>query len=131
MAGVTPTGFEVKPLTDIVDDINGEMTAAIGAGFNTALDTPQGQLINVFADAQSTMYELLQDVYSSFDLRQAQGARLDQLGKLRNKPRILAETDTEYRTRLLTPFNPWNGENITGMKYCMYIIICCCCPPPI
>lgn len=106
MAGVTATGFELKSLTEIVDEVNVAMVAALGAGFNTALDTPQGQLINVFADAQSTMWELMQGVYGSFDVRQAQGARLDQLGEFRNIDRIVGETDAAYRLRLLTPFNP-------------------------
>lgn len=106
MVGVTTTGFETKSLDDIVNEINSSLVAAIGAGFDTALDTPQGQIVNVISDAQSTMWELLQGVYSSIDLRQATGNRLDQLGQFRNLPRILNESDELYRARLLSPIDP-------------------------
>ena len=106
MAGVTDTGFETKSLTQIQNEISNEATAAVGSGFDTSLDTPQGQMIAVFSDALSLIWEHMQDVYSSFDLRQASGARLDQLGQLRNLTRAAGQTDESFRRELLEPVNP-------------------------
>lgn len=106
MAGIVPTGFEVKRLDEIITEINAAMVAAFGAGFDTSLDTPQGQAIAVLSDAQSLMWEQMQGVYASFDVAQASGARLDQLGQFRNTPRKIGESDNVYRARLLAPSNP-------------------------
>ena len=106
MAGVTPTGFEVRRLDELIAETNAAMIAAFGPGFDTSLDTPQGQAIAVLSDAQSLMWESMQGVYASFDIAQATGARLDQLGQFRQTPRKVDETDNVYRTRLLAPSNP-------------------------
>lgn len=106
MTGVTPTGYETRSLSDIRTDLNAALVAAFGAGFDTSLSTPQGQLVAVFADALSTMHEQLQLVYSSFSYHEATGTRLDQLGALQYKPRTVGESDEKYRARLLSPSNP-------------------------
>lgn len=105
MAGITPFGFETKSLNTIREEMNAQLVAAIGNGFDTSVDTPQGQMVAVFSDAVSLMWELSQDVYTSFDLRQATGTRLDELGRFRNLPRIFGESDVDYRQRLLAPVN--------------------------
>ena len=103
MPGITPFGFETKSLNTIREELNAQLVAALGNGFDTSVDTPQGQMVAVFSDAVSLMWELSQDVYTSFDLRQATGTRLDELGRFRNQPRILGESDVDYRQRLLAP----------------------------
>ena len=106
MVGVTATGYETIPLSEILVSINSQMRASMGSGFDTSLDTPQGQMIAVFADGISLLHENLQLTYASFDFRQAAGSRLDQLGLLRATPRRNGETDERYRARLLAPRSP-------------------------
>ena len=105
MPGVTPTGYETTTLAQIRANLNSAMVQAFGANLDTSLSTPQGQLIAVISDSIATLHEQLQLVYSSFDFRQAGGARLDQLGELRNTPRTAGESDESYRARLLAPTN--------------------------
>lgn len=72
------TGLTLQTLTDIVDDLTAKMQAIYGSDINVDPDSPDGQMINIFAQAAIDLREVLQAIYSGFDPDQASGVILDQ-----------------------------------------------------
>ena len=72
------TGLTLQTLTDIVDDLTAKMKAIYGSDINVDPDSPDGQMINIFAQAAIDLREVLQAIYSGFDPDQASGVILDQ-----------------------------------------------------
>lgn len=71
-------GLTLKTLPEIIAELEAGVKAIYGDDVNVSPDTPDGQLINLFAQACIDLRELVQDVYSSFDPDQAEGVILDQ-----------------------------------------------------
>jgi uncharacterized phage protein gp47/JayE len=72
------TGLTLQSLTDIVDDLTAKMQAIYGTDINIDADSPDGQMINIFAQMAIDLRELLQSIYTSMDPDQASGTILDQ-----------------------------------------------------
>lgn len=73
-----PTGLSLSTLSEIVSSLETGMKAIYGSDINIDPDTPDGQMINLFAQAAIDLREVIQDIYNSFDPDQAQGVVLDQ-----------------------------------------------------
>lgn len=71
-------GLTLKTLTDIIDDLETDLKAIYGDDINIDSDSPDGQAINIFAQAAIDLREVLQSIYASMDPNQAQGVVLDQ-----------------------------------------------------
>lgn len=71
-------GLQVKTQNEIVSDLTQDFQTIYGEGINVDSNSPDGQMINVFAQCIEDMYELLSQVYTSFDPDQAIGNVLDQ-----------------------------------------------------
>ena len=71
-------GLHVKTVNDIIDDLEIGMKAIYGSDINIDSSTPDGQLLNIFAQAIGDMLELLVSTYNSFNPEAAYGAVLDQ-----------------------------------------------------
>lgn len=71
-------GLELKTLSTIVTELEDGVKSIYGDDVNVDSDTPDGQLINIIAQACIDMRELIQDVYTSFDPDEAEGTVLDQ-----------------------------------------------------
>lgn len=95
--GVTPTGFEIKRLPAILDDIEEENRATFGAGVIQSAASPIGQLNGLHADISALIWELAESVYQANDPDQAEGVNLDRLGKLRLLARASGESDIDFR----------------------------------
>src|SRR5690349_14388751 len=78
------TGIQIQTLEQILDEIlNGTsdyrgMYSIYGADINVDPNSPDGQMINIIAQAKLDMLEFIQQVFSSFDPDQAVGVALDQ-----------------------------------------------------
>lgn len=72
------TGLQVKSLTDILNEITAALQAAYGASINLNQNSPDAQLLNIYAQSASDMRQLLVAVYSSFSPLSAFGVTLDQ-----------------------------------------------------
>jgi uncharacterized phage protein gp47/JayE len=72
------TGLKVKPVTEIISDLVTAMQAIYGPDINVAPNSPDGQLINIFAQASADLRELLVGVANSFSPAAAYGTLLDQ-----------------------------------------------------
>lgn len=94
--GVTDTGFVRKGLQDILSEREEANIQAFGAGIVQTPQTPTGQLNGLWSDAEAELWELAESVYRSLDPDQAEGLRLDDLGRLRLIERAEGETDDEF-----------------------------------
>lgn len=71
-------GLQVKTLNDIIADLVAGVQTIYGPDVNVNQNSPDGQLINIFAQAAVDIRELLVNVNSSFDPDQAVGVVLDE-----------------------------------------------------
>lgn len=75
---VDETGLHTQSLVDIITALETGFKAIYGADINVAANSPDGQMINLFAQAKIDMLDLITDVYGSFSPTNARGAVLDQ-----------------------------------------------------
>lgn len=71
-------GLQVKTQSEIVSDLTQDFQGIYGEDINVDSNSPDGQIINIFAQCVEDFYELLNQVYVSFDPDQAIGIVLDQ-----------------------------------------------------
>lgn len=95
--GVQPTGYVRKPLSVILAELEAAMTTEFGPGVIQTPQSPLGQLNGLMADLIAELWELAEDVYQSYDPDQAEGSRLDILGRLRLVRRAGDESDSTLR----------------------------------
>lgn len=70
-------GLHVKTVNDVIDELTVGMQNIYGTDINIDPSSPDGQLINIFAQAIGDMLELLVATYNSFNPEAAYGAILD------------------------------------------------------
>lgn len=75
---LTDAGLQVKTPMEIVDTLSQALQTIYGLDINLSQNTPDGQLLNIFAQAQSDVLELLVAAYNSFGVETAFGTVLDQ-----------------------------------------------------
>lgn len=63
--GLSDTGFEAKTLETILAELEADVRTTIGAGVDTAPDSPTGQMLAIFASKVREVWELAQAVYAS------------------------------------------------------------------
>ncbi len=97
--GVQPTGFVRKPLPVILTELQNAFVTEFGPQAITTPQSPAGQLIGLMADAIAEEWERAQNTYQSYDVDQAEGQRLDQLGRYRLIERGF-DGDAAYRQRI-------------------------------
>lgn len=95
--GTTPVGFVRKPLADILATIEEKAAEVFGAGVIQTPESPLGQLNGMMASILSTAWEIAEATYQSYDPDQAEGARLEQLARIRLLSRIAGEGDIDFR----------------------------------
>lgn len=80
---ITADGIRIQNLAEILDNIlNGTadysgMYAIYGPSINVAPNSPDGQMINIVAQAKLDILELARQIYTSFDPDEAIGIQLD------------------------------------------------------
>ncbi len=104
------TGLTVKTLNEIVADLTAGMQAIYGADITVDSNSPDGQLINLFAQAAADNLEALVDVYDSFNVETTYGSSLDRLVALNGLTRSAA---TQTTTPVLVTAN--QALNLTGL----------------
>lgn len=73
------TGLTVKTLSEIVADLTSAMQGIYGADINVESNSPDGQMINVFAQASVDNLEVLVDVYNAMDPELSFGVNLNKV----------------------------------------------------
>ena len=97
--GAKPTGFVRKPYQEILTSIEIKLFELFGADLIQTSESPLGQINGLMADTVNDTWELAEDVYQSMDPDQAEGRRLESIGKLRLLSRN-ALTDIELRKQI-------------------------------
>ena len=92
--GLDETGFTLKRLTDIIASIKTRAEALFGSDITTDEDSVFGQLISVFSDELTTLWEGMQEVYDSQKPDAAEGAQLDDVADLNGVTRLPATSST-------------------------------------
>ena len=77
MAELTAQGFKTRTLEEIVNEISGNLKASFGANFDTSPESPDGQLIGIFAEQIYRADMAGQAVYQSSDPDRASGEALE------------------------------------------------------
>lgn len=81
---IDSNGIQIQSLSDIINEIlNGTtdypgMYSIYGSDINVAPNSPDGQMINIIAQAKLDMLEFIVGVYNSFDPDLAVGVQLDE-----------------------------------------------------
>ncbi|MGB2578151.1 putative phage protein gp47/JayE [Elusimicrobium simillimum] len=71
-------GLQIKTLSEIKDEISADLREIYGQDINLDSNSPDGQVVNIFAQAAEDNLELIQEVCTSFDPDLAVGRILDQ-----------------------------------------------------
>ena len=71
-------GLQVVTQNEIVENLTSDFQDIYGEDINVDSNSPDGQVINIFAQMMEDLYELSSQIYSSFDPDQAIGNVLDQ-----------------------------------------------------
>lgn len=72
-------GLTVATTDEIASDLALAMKGVYGADINVAPESPDGQMIGIFAQADSDVLDLLVDIYNMFDVDAAYGIGLQRL----------------------------------------------------
>lgn len=81
--GVKPTGYVRTPISIFLARLEAKMITQFGPGVIQTPQSPFGQLNGLMADMLSEIDERMLDLYQSYDPDQAEGNRLDTLGRMR------------------------------------------------
>lgn len=120
---VNAGGLQTKSLLDILSELETAYRNIYGADINLEQNSPDGQLLNIFAQQLVDLRELLMQIYNSFDPDKASGAALDSRVAINNIQRrggtftIVGVEVTTDRTVTLSgldgDFNDPNGSGYT------------------
>lgn len=80
-AGLSSSGFEAKQLSEIKSDIEARLET-FNPGFDVRPESPDGQLISIFASIASVLWDELDKVYHSYDPAVASGKSLRNIGQV-------------------------------------------------
>lgn len=75
---ITVDGLETDTLQEIIDQLKAEFATIYGPDINTDSDSPDGQMIGIFAQAVIDNLDLLTQIYNQFDPDLAIGRTLDE-----------------------------------------------------
>ena len=106
MATFDATGLTIDTLDEIVVLLETGYRDIYGVDINLASNSPDGQLINLYAQANRDLQEVIRQVNAGFDIEQAIGAVLDQrislLGLVRQGATFTLQTVQITTDRALT-----------------------------
>lgn len=81
---IDDTGIHTQNITEIVEEITEGYKNIYGQDINVSSDTPDGQRINIEAQAKADVLDFATQVYNSFDVDAVGGVAQDRLYKINN-----------------------------------------------
>jgi len=75
---ITDAGLEVDTLEELITKLETDFKTIYGDDINLSSNSPDAQILNIFAEVVTDILELLADVYNSFSPDNANGVLLDQ-----------------------------------------------------
>jgi uncharacterized phage protein gp47/JayE len=92
--GITPTGFAIKPMAQIVLELQQAYQGVFGAGIPLDAGSLYGQLIGIHAERESDLWQVLQDTYINGFPDSANDGSLDSAISLVGAGRLLQTFST-------------------------------------
>ncbi len=119
---VTATGISVETNAQIVSDLSTGLQAIYGDDINIDQNSPDGQLIGIFAQACTDVRGLAVQIYNNFDPDQASGTVLDQRVSINNIQRqggtfTIQPIDITVSTTVTLQGLDANFNSLTGTGY--------------
>ena len=105
-------GLTVESLSEILDDLTAGYTTIYGPSINLDSNTPDGQMMNIYATALEDNLELLESVYAQFSLTNAFGVQVDNLVATNGIQRQAASNTTTYVNVTVTAALTLPGQDI-------------------
>lgn len=87
---IDETGLHLQTRDEIVTELENQFKAIYGADISLAPNSPDRQMIEIFAQAKMDILELAADVYASFNPDEARGRVLDARGSINGVARSVA-----------------------------------------
>lgn len=94
MSGVTPTGFEIKDLATILQELQDAQRADIRPDYSSDSTSVGGILNGIYGSKVAELWQVAQAVYASMDRGQATDRSLDVIGALQGLQRQDATAST-------------------------------------
>jgi len=91
MAGLSSSGFQKKTLNEIKAEIETSLRLAFGEFINLLPESTFGQVVGIFSERESLIWDLAEEVYNSQYPDTAEGAALDNVVSLTGTERIAAQ----------------------------------------
>lgn len=98
--GVTPQGFIKKRLVDVKTEIENSLRASLGKNINLLSASVFGQLVGIFAERESLLWEALEGAYNSQYPDTADGVSLDNVSAIVGVTRIAARATIQKNLHL-------------------------------
>ncbi len=129
---IDANGINIETYAEIVDNIvNGTASAPglsqiYGTDINVASNSPDGQMVNIYALSKQDVLDLCVSIYNSFDPDQAVGVALDSLAQiagLSRKPGVYTEVvvavvvSTNLNLNGLDTSTPYTIQDATGNQF--------------
>lgn len=96
--GVTPQGFVLKTVDDLISDVNDDIHANTDAGLDLDPDQPIAQINSANMKKVAELWEIAQVLYNSFNRQAAEDRLLDNIGALTGTTRVAAKKSTVVGT---------------------------------
>lgn len=100
--GLDSTGFTKKKLSDILTEIETDLTEKLGP-IDTSPESVFGQIIGVFADREASIWDLAEESYMAKYVNSADGSQLDAVASIVGITRQGATASTSYLMFLGAP----------------------------
>lgn len=120
---IDETGLQTKTLNEIIADLETGFKEIYGVDINIDQNSPDGQLINIFAQSGIDIRELITGVYNSYNPDRAIGVQLDERVLINNitrkggtytiQPIVIVTDRTVSLVGLDSDFNNQEGEGYT------------------
>jgi uncharacterized phage protein gp47/JayE len=88
MSGLSIAGFELKTLSECLDDIVAGLLVDVDSELDTSTDQPIGQIAGTFAKPNAEVWEILGQAMSGWDDKNATGSLLDAVCAITGTRRI-------------------------------------------
>lgn len=95
--GVLTTGFAVKPLAQILAELEASNVVTFGPAVIQSEQSPLGQWNGLRSSLVASLWEHILNVYQSYDPDEAEGNRLEILARIRLLERATGELDPDFR----------------------------------
>ena len=113
--GVTAAGFVTPPLSVILSGMQQQIWNSQGSQLDLSAQTPDGQILGIFAAQYAAQWELLQVCFNQYNREDAEGAALDNIGDLTGTPREGASYTQVYCVLGLDPADaPYDAGSLVA-----------------